>query len=98
VFSPIKHFSGFTLLSVRLLTGRMHQIRTQLTDMQLPIAGDAKYGNFAANRDFARRTGLKRLFLHAYRVSFKLKHSGKVYDLDIPLADDLQGVIDQLSE
>ena len=98
IFTPLKRFSENSLLSVRLLTGRMHQIRTQLADMQLPIAGDAKYGNFAANRDFAKRTGLKRLFLHAYKVSFKLKHSGQVYNLDIPLADDLQAAVDQLSK
>ena len=97
LFTPLKQFPEHSLLSVRLMTGRMHQIRTQLADMNLPIAGDAKYGNFAANRDFSRKTGLKRLFLHAYRVGFKLKHSGKVYSLTIELADDLKATIDQLT-
>lgn len=96
VFSPLKVFSGNSLLSVRLLTGRMHQIRTQLADLDLPITGDSKYGNFASNREFSRKTGLKRLFLHAYRVDFKLQHSGKVYNLEIKLADDLQAALDQL--
>ena len=96
LFSPLEQFKGHSLLSVRLMTGRMHQIRTQLADLELPIAGDGKYGDFAANREFSRKTGLKRLFLHAYRVDFKLRHSGKVYNLETPLAEDLQSVLDQL--
>jgi len=96
IFTPLKQFSQYSLLSVRLLTGRMHQIRTQLADLDLPIAGDGKYGHFANNREFSRKTRLKRLFLHAYRVDFKLQHSGKVYNLKIELAPDLQAVLDQL--
>ena len=97
VFTPLKQFSEQSLLNVQLLSGRMHQIRTQLADMNLPIAGDAKYGNFSANRDFSRTTGLKRLFLHAYQVSFKLKHSGKVYSVEVELAEDLQSAIGMLN-
>ncbi|MGB1310856.1 MAG: RluA family pseudouridine synthase [Leucothrix sp.] len=96
VFTPLQQFSEQSLLSVRLLTGRMHQIRTQLAALSLPIAGDSKYGNFAENRNFSRRTGLKRLFLHAYRVDFKLPHSGQVYTLEIDLAGDLKNVLKQL--
>ena len=96
VFSPVQSFDNNSLISVRLLTGRMHQIRTQLADMSLPIAGDSKYGDFSANREFSRLTGLKRLFLHAYRVDFKLTHSNQAYNIEIPLADDLQAVIQQL--
>ena len=96
VFTPLKSFSENSLLSVRLLTGRMHQIRTQLSDLSFPIVGDAKYGDFTANRAFNKKVGLKRLFLHAYRVDFKLAHSGKAYNLEIPLADDLQAALEKL--
>jgi len=96
MFSPIKIFAEHSLLNVRLLTGRMHQIRTQLADLDLPITGDSKYGHFASNREFSRKTGLKRLFLHAYRVDFKLQHSGQVYNLEIELAEDLQAALDQV--
>lgn len=90
IFSPLETYNENTLLSVRLLTGRMHQIRTQLSDMEYPVTGDSKYGNFALNREFTKKTNLKRLFLHAYRIDFKLAHSGKAYNLEIPLAEDLQ--------
>lgn len=93
IFSPIGTYEKNSLLSVRLLTGRMHQIRTQLSELDYPIAGDSKYGDFTLNREFTKETGLKRLFLHAYRIDFKLEHSGKSYNIEIPLADDLQAAL-----
>lgn len=96
VFYPQQHFAETTLLEVKLLTGRMHQIRTQLADKNFPILGDSQYGNFALNRQFKRNIGLKRLFLHAFRVEFKLPLSGTRYKKEIPLAEDLQQVITAL--
>jgi 23S rRNA pseudouridine955/2504/2580 synthase len=89
IFEPLQTFEEHSLLSVRLLTGRMHQIRTQLSALDFPITGDSKYGDFTRNRDFARSTGLKRLFLHAYKIDFKLLSANKAYNIEIPLADDL---------
>ncbi|MCC6142322.1 MAG: RluA family pseudouridine synthase [Candidatus Hydrogenedentes bacterium] len=51
-----------SLLDIRLLTGRKHQIRVQLAQNGLPIVGDTKYGD---NRDGARRLGL-----HAKSIAF----------------------------
>ena len=96
IFSPIGTYAENSLLSVRLLTGRMHQIRTQLSDMDYPITGDSKYGDFTLNREFTKRTKLKRLFLHSYRIDFKLVHTGKAYNIEIPLADDLQAALNFL--
>ena len=96
IFSPIGTYAENSLLSVRLLTGRMHQIRTQLSDMDYPITGDSKYGDFTLNRQFTKRTKLKRLFLHSYRIDFKLEHTGKAYNIEIPLADDLQAALNFL--
>lgn len=93
IFSPIGLYEKNSLLSVRLLTGRMHQIRTQLSEMNYPIIGDSKYGDFTLNREFTKEKGLKRLFLHAYRIDFKLGHTGKAYNIEIPLADDLQSAL-----
>ena len=89
IFEPLRSFENNTLLSVRLLTGRMHQIRTQLSALEFPITGDSQYGDFTKNREFTKETGLKRLFLHAYKIDFKLKSSNKSYNIEIPLADDL---------
>jgi len=86
----------YTLLEVELLTGRMHQIRTQLMDRGYPILGDSQYGDFTQNRTFKKKTGLKRLFLHAFHVHFNLNSSSTNYDIKIPLPDDLKNVLGKL--
>jgi len=96
-FSPLQHFSfesgDYSLLKVELITGRMHQIRIQLTDMGFPLLGDSQYGDFALNRDVKKQLGLKRLFLHAYYLKFELPHNNQRYEFEIPLAEDLQDMI-----
>ena len=100
VFTPITVFAKdeqcYSLLNVELLTGRMHQIRTQLADKGMPVLGDSQYGDFAANREAKKQFALKRLFLHAYHLNFVLQSSGKKYDCEIPLADDLATVLERL--
>jgi len=54
-----------SLLKLEPVTGRTHQLRVQCGARRLPIVGDGTYGDFMFNREFARRTGHKRLFLHA---------------------------------
>lgn len=100
IFYPVhcykKNNKFYSLLEVELLTGRMHQIRTQLADRGNPILGDSQYGNFSENREAKKNFGLKRLFLHAFHLQFTLASSGKTYDCQIPLGDDLSNVIDQI--
>ncbi len=98
IFTPRQHYPDCTLLEVRLLTGRMHQIRTQLSHLEMPVIGDERYGDFALNRHFKKTAGLKRLFLHAYFIDFVLEFSSRRYHLELPLADDLQGVISKLNK
>lgn len=93
IFTPLDYYKNHTLLKVEILTGRMHQIRTQLADMNLPVLGDSHYGDFSANREAKKQLSLKRLFLHAYHLQFTLESSAKKYDCKIPLALDLQQVI-----
>jgi len=97
IFSPLTPLADCTLLKVELLTGRMHQIRTQLADLGHPVLGDSQYGDFSLNRDYKKQYGLKRLFLHAYHVTFLLPTTGKQYDCEIPLADDLLQVVEALT-
>ena len=102
IFYPVHCYKRegklYSLLEVELLTGRMHQIRTQLSDRGNPIIGDSQYGDFAENREAKKTIGLKRLFLHAFHLQFTLASSGKTYDCQIPLADDLNAVIHSLTK
>ena len=56
-----------TLVAARIETGRTHQIRVHLAAEGCPVAGDDKYGDFAINRGLSR-LGLRRMFLHAWRL------------------------------
>src|SRR6267143_3364416 len=59
-----KRGSEFSVLEVRLLTGRTHQIRVHLAHAGHPVLGDDKYGDFPLNHAVAK-LGVRRLFLHA---------------------------------
>lgn len=98
IFSPIKKYDGYTLMKVELLTGRMHQIRTQLAEQGHPVLGDSQYGDFGLNRELKKRFALKRLFLHAYHLEFTLPKTSKHYDCKIPLPDDLNKVIQKINK
>ncbi len=78
----------FTLLEVTIKTGRTHQIRVHLASEGFPIAGDDKYGDFELNKTFQKQ-GLKRMFLHAWRLQFNHPATGQRIELMAELPVDL---------
>ena len=66
----------FTLLEVTIKTGRTHQIRVHLASEGFPIVGDDKYGDFEVNKAIQKQ-GLKRMFLHAWRLQFNHPATGE---------------------
>lgn len=87
--------SGLALLEVRLETGRTHQIRTHLESIGHPIVGDAAYGRDPGT---ARRLGLNRLFLHAFRLAFDHPRTGARVELTSDLPPDLQAALERARE
>jgi 23S rRNA pseudouridine1911/1915/1917 synthase len=90
-FSVRERFAGCALLDVKLETGRTHQIRTHLASIGLPIAGDAAYGRDPA---LARRLGLRRPFLHAYRLAFAHPVTGEAMSFESDLPGELASVLE----
>jgi 23S rRNA pseudouridine955/2504/2580 synthase len=88
-----KKFDGFSLLEVTIKTGRTHQIRVHLASQGHPIAGDDKYGDFELNKALAKN-GLKRMFLHAWRLQFQHPATGERVELQAALPPELQDFID----
>jgi 23S rRNA pseudouridine955/2504/2580 synthase len=86
--SLLQKSKDFSLVELRLLTGRTHQIRVHLAHAGHPVLGDDKYGDFELNRALARQ-GVKRLFLHARRLGFKHPVDGKALRLESPLPEDM---------
>lgn len=83
-----RRWPDYTLLQVRIKTGRTHQIRVHLAAQGFPVAGDEKYGQFVHNKCL-HKLGLRRLFLHAWQLQFTHPHSGEVVRLEAPLPPDL---------
>lgn len=61
---------NYTLLQVKLITGRSHQIRAHLASIGFPIIGDFKYGEQKTNHFFKSKYGLTHQLLHSYRMVF----------------------------
>lgn len=66
-----------SLLQLEPQTGRSHQLRVQCAKRGMPIVGDQTYGNFGANRLFAKSGGSKRMFLHSMETSFQYTFAGR---------------------
>jgi 23S rRNA pseudouridine955/2504/2580 synthase len=81
-----------SLLEVTIKTGRTHQIRVHLASQGHPILGDDKYGDFELNRRL-QREGLKRMFLHAWRLQFNHPATGERIELLAPLPAGLSAFL-----
>ena len=90
-FRVIERYRGATLIEAKPLTGRTHQIRVHAQHAGHPILGDPKYGS-EEQLALARARGLKRLFLHAQRLEFRLGE--RRYCFEAPLDDELSAVCD----
>jgi len=79
-----------SLVFLTLLTGRMHQIRAHVSHIGHPIGGDSMYGDPAFNKELAE-LGLRRMFLHANRIS--LPSGGGTRDVEAPLPVEFERAV-----
>jgi 23S rRNA pseudouridine955/2504/2580 synthase len=84
-YTPVKHNDQYTLLKIRLYTGKTHQIRVQLAHLGHPIVGDVKYGSADANRELKKRFGLSHPLLHAAHYALNTKNLA--FDIQAPVTD-----------
>jgi len=91
-----------TLLEMRLETGRTHQIRVHLADMNLPVVGDQTYGSIKrpnAIADAHLRTLVQQLHrqaLHAWVLGFKHPRTGEHMEYSSPLPPDMAQIVTAL--
>ena len=69
-YKPLAFNDSFSLLEIKLITGKSHQIRAQLKNINHPIIGDKKYGDSQINLFFKNKFGLQYQLLHAYKINF----------------------------
>ena len=89
-YECLKTNGKYTILKVKLITGKPHQIRAHLASVRHPIIGDTKYGRADINEIFRKKCGVKYQLLHAWQLKFdempdelkKLKQ--KTFEAKIP--------------
>lgn len=95
-YSVRKQFTGFTLLDVRLMTGRTHQIRVHMSHINHPVVGDPLYSGrnrVPAGISDELREGLsnfKRQALHAGFLSFEHPETGEQLNFTAPIPADFK--------
>jgi 23S rRNA pseudouridine955/2504/2580 synthase len=94
IFTPETIYKDCSLMRVKLVTGRTHQVRVHAQYSGHPIAGDDKYGDAVFNREMAG-FGLKRLFLHARELRFTLPEYATIH-VEAPLDENLQQILNKL--
>lgn len=88
------YFHGYTLLDISPTTGRTHQIRVHLSYLGHSVVGDPIYGG--RSRDNRISLDIRRQFLHAYRLAFRLPTDQRRVEFTSPLPDDLQCILGEL--
>ncbi|VEG90325.1 23S rRNA pseudouridine(1911/1915/1917) synthase RluD [Legionella spiritensis] len=103
-YSVRKHYHHFTLLNIRLLTGRTHQIRVHMAHINHPVVGDPLYGGksrIAGGLDESLRRNVQafeRQALHAASLAFIHPETSKPLTLTAPLPDDFQHLLTLLDD
>ena len=90
-YKVLQRFKDYTLLEIKIETGRRHQIRCHLSYIQHPIAGDKMYGF----KNSPNPEGLDRQFLHAAYLKIQLP-SGETKEFESGLPEELKKIINNL--
>ena len=94
-YETLEAMPSASLLNVRLLTGRTHQIRVHMSAVGHPCVGDAVYG---ADPVLAERLGLDRQWLHAVRLGFEHPASGEWVEFFSDYPEDLARSLEGMRE
>jgi len=88
-YRVVNYIDNYSLLEVTLETGRTHQIRVHLAAIGYPVVGDEVYGS--------RSLFLKRQFVHAHHLGFRLPHTGEHVEVSAKLPADLEQALKHIS-
>lgn len=95
-YEVLEYIGNYSLVAIQIITGRTHQIRVHFKAIGHPVCGDEMYGDGNTNEEM-RKFGLKRQFLHAAELTFKLPKNEKELHLTAKLPKDLNDVLKKLT-
>jgi 23S rRNA pseudouridine1911/1915/1917 synthase len=87
LYKVLKEYKDFSLLEIRPVTGRTHQIRVHFAAAGHPLAGDPRYGHRRP------KASIPRLFLHAYKLGFLHPATGEKVEFTAPLPAELENIL-----
>ena len=88
----LEEYSGeWSLVRVKIETGRTHQIRVHMASLGHPVAGDMLYGRARQQMQFPRQ------MLHAYRLCLRHPHTGQTLSFTAPLWPDFKQKLEELA-
>jgi 23S rRNA pseudouridine1911/1915/1917 synthase len=91
-YKVLREFEKFSLLEIRPVTGRTHQIRVHFSAAGHPVVGDVLYGHSQ------KKVKQPRLFLHAHRLAFSHPATGERMEFSSPLPEDLRNYLEEIEE
>ncbi len=91
-FEVVEQFAEATLVRVKLLTGRTHQIRVHFQSIGYPLIGDPTYSSKKLNEKFAA----PRMFLHAAELKFRHPKTKELVEFNSPLPVELKNYLRRL--
>jgi len=106
----LETWQNYSLLEVKIITGRMHQIRIHMKAINCPIVCDSTYGNeegfflssikrkYRRNKEVAEKPLLKRMALHAHELSFVHPFTNEEMILNSELPKDMNAVVNQFNK
>ena len=89
-FKVLERFTDYTLVQIKLETGRTHQIRVHMSFMGNPVLGDLKYGNIDKNFNCSRQ------MLHSYQLGLYHPKDRQWMEFTAPLPEDFQNTLNKL--
>jgi 23S rRNA pseudouridine1911/1915/1917 synthase len=95
-YRVLEELGGFSLLEVRIMTGRTHQIRVHLSAIGHPVVGDNVYSE-SRFKEFSKKYGpLERYFLHAAELRFTHPKTGAHLKFESPLPNELTSLLERI--
>lgn len=91
-FKVMKRYDTYTLLEIKIETGRTHQIRVHMAEIGYPIIGDAVYSN--GKNEFQ----VEGQMLHAAKLTFKHPITNKELNLEAPLPKYFEDILNKLDK